>query len=132
LKNNISAFNILNLNEQTANNTNNNHGYFPHSNYTGSAYLTDSPISKKKNNNHIPHKRVIRNYLSIIYYVRKFATMLKTASIAYKFRSMNKRHFDMIGDVSSDYSYFRLRSFLQADKPNFFELSKFRLSTAFR
>ena len=62
---------------------------------------TTTITSKKKYENHHFNK----NYLWIIFWVKKFADILKTATIINKTRRLNKYHFKLIQDKSHFKSY---------------------------
>ncbi|KAL4452990.1 hypothetical protein ABPG73_011071 [Tetrahymena malaccensis] len=66
-------------------------------------------------------KHQVKNYLSIMCYVKRFTNILKTVSTAYKFRSMSKKNFEIIGDLSSNYRFYKLSQYLQQDEPNWYE-----------
>ncbi|KAL4507037.1 hypothetical protein ABPG72_001830 [Tetrahymena utriculariae] len=82
---------------------------------------------KKKQQNINNQFKVILRTLNI----KKFMNIMKGKSKKYLFRWMSQLHFDIIGDTSSDYSYFYYNDVFYSQKPTHFEKLKFWLKETF-
>jgi hypothetical protein len=57
--------------------------------------------------------------LRVIYYVSRFLAVLKTSTHQYRFKLINKKIFNILGDQASDYKFYYLGGRLR-EKPNKF------------
>ncbi|KAL4460502.1 hypothetical protein ABPG74_000253 [Tetrahymena malaccensis] len=63
--------------------------------------------------------------------IKKFMNIMKGKSKKYLFRWMSQLHFDIIGDISSDYSFFYYNDVFYSKKPTHFEKLKFWLKETY-